>query len=92
MNYFRSFDGGSTRIKGVKTLYFTGAVMFPQFSAGHRNLSLYPRPNCLLRERQHSCLHRIMCDLRSTFGVSLLWKHSCAFLIMVLFLQSIITD
>ena len=92
MNYFRSFDGGSTRIKGVKTLYFTGVGTFPQFSAGHRNLSLYPRPNCLLRERQHSCLHRIMCDLRSTFGVSLLWKHSCAFLLMVLFLQSIIND
>ena len=66
--------------------------MFPQFSAGHRNLSMYPRPKCLLRERQHSCLHRIMCDLRSTFGVSILWKHSCAFLLMVLFLQSIITD
>ena len=66
MNYFRTFDGGSTRIKGVKTLYFTGAGTFPQFFAGHRNLSSYPRPNCLLRERQHSCLHRIMCDLRST--------------------------
>ena len=68
MNYFRSFDGGSTRIKGVKTLYFTGAGTFPQFSAGHRNLSLYPHPNCLLRDRQHSCLHRIMCDFWSTFG------------------------
>ena len=62
MNYFRSFDGGSTRIKGVKTLYFTGAGTFPQFSAGHRNLSLYPRPNCLLRERQHSC------DIRVTYS------------------------
>ena len=39
MNYFQSFDGGSTRIKGMKTLYFTGAGTFPQFSAGHRNLS-----------------------------------------------------
>ena len=39
------------RIKGVKTLYFSGAGTFPQFSAGHRNLS-YPRPNSLPRERQ----------------------------------------
>jgi len=41
-------------------------------------------------ERGNSCLHRIMCDFQSTLGVSLLWKHSCAFLLMVLFLQSII--
>ena len=34
----------------------------------------------------------VMCDFRSTLGVSLLWKHSCAFLLMVLFLRSIITD
>ena len=34
----------------------------------------------------------VTCDLRSTLGVSLLWKHSCAFLLMVLFLRSIITD
>jgi len=92
MNYFRSFDGGSATIKGVKTLYFSCAGTFPQFSAGHRNLPLYPRPNCLLRERQYSCLHRIMCDFQSTLGVSLLWKHSCTFLLMVLFLWSIITD
>ena len=43
-------------------------------------------------ERGNSCLHRIMCDFQSTLGVSLLWKHSCAFLLMVLFLRSIITD
>ena len=53
MNYFRSFDGGCARIKGVKTLYFSGAGTFPQFSAGHRNLPLYPGPNCLLREAIH---------------------------------------
>ena len=69
MNYFRSFDGGSARIKGVKTLCFSGAGTFPQFSAGHRNLPCYPRPNCLLRERQFMS-HRIMCDFRSTLGVS----------------------
>ena len=92
MNYFQSFDGGSARIKGVKTLYFSGAGTFPRFSAGHRNLPLYPYSNSLLRERQYSCLHRIMCDLRSTLGVSLQCKHSCAFLLMVLFLQNIITD
>ena len=40
------------KIKGVKTLYFSGAGMFPQFSAGHRNLSCYPRPNSMPRERQ----------------------------------------
>ena len=34
----------------------------------------------------------VMCDFHSTLGVSLLWKHSCAFLLMVLFLRSIITD
>ena len=68
-NYFRSFDGGSVRIKGVKTLYFSGAGTFPQFSNGHRNLFCYPRPSCLLRERQlmyqedHS-------GFRSTLGVS----------------------
>ena len=39
MNYFRSFDGGSTRIQGVKTLYFTGGGTFPQFSAGDRDVS-----------------------------------------------------
>ena len=88
MNYFWSFDGGSARIKGVKTLYFSVAGTFPQFSAGHQNLPLYPSPKCLLRERQfmspqdHVCQH----------WVSLLWKHSCAFLLMVLFLRSIITD
>ena len=51
-NYFRSFDGGSARIKGVKTLYFSSAGTFPKFYAGHGNLPLYPRPNCLLREGQ----------------------------------------
>ena len=40
------------KIKGLKTLYFSGAGTFPQFYAGHRNLSCYPRPNSLLRERQ----------------------------------------
>ena len=50
--HFRSFDGGSVRIKGVKSLYFSGAGTFPQFSAGHRNLSCYPRPNSLPQERQ----------------------------------------
>jgi len=43
-------------------------------------------------ERGNLCLHRIMCDFRSTLGVSLLWKHSCSFLLMVLFLRSMITD
>ena len=38
MNYFRGFDGGSARIKAVKTLYFSSAGTFPQLSAGHRNL------------------------------------------------------
>ena len=52
MNYFRSFDFGSVRMKGVKTLYFSSKGMFPQFSANHRNLPLYPRPNCLLQEGQ----------------------------------------
>ena len=57
MNYFRGFDGGSARIKAVKTLYFSSAGTFPQFSAGHRNLPvMYPRPNCLLRERQFMSL------------------------------------
>ena len=84
MNYFRSFDGGSARINDVKTLYLSSAGTFTQFFAGHRNLLLCSRPNCLLRE--------IMCDFRSTLGVSLQWKHSCAFLLMALFLQSIITD
>ena len=46
------FDGGSVRIEGVKTFYFSGAGMFPQFSAGHRNLSCVPSPNSLPRERQ----------------------------------------
>ena len=40
------------RIKGVKTLYFSGAGTFPEFSAGHQNLSCYARPNSLPRERQ----------------------------------------
>ena len=40
------------RIKGVKTSYFSGAGTFPQFSAGHRNLSCYPHPNSLPQERQ----------------------------------------
>ena len=35
MNYFQSFDGGSARIKGVKTSYFSTGGTFPQFSAGH---------------------------------------------------------
>ena len=52
------------RIKDVKTSYFSGAGTFPQFSAGHRNLSCYPRPNSLPRERQ------FICDFRSTVGVS----------------------
>ena len=52
MNYFQSFDSSSARIKGVKTLYFSGPGTFPQFSAGHGNLPCDPRPNCLLRERQ----------------------------------------
>ena len=43
-------------------------------------------------ERDNSCLNRIICDLRSTLGVWVLWKHTCAFLLMVLFLWSIITD
>ena len=85
---FRSFDGCYVRIKGVKTLYFPASEMFPQFSAAHRNLPLYPRPNCLLRD----AIHRIMWDFHSTLGVSLLWKHSCAFLLMESFLWSIITD
>ena len=63
------------RIKGVKTLYFSGAGTFPNFL---RNLSCYPRPNSLPRERQlMSCVPTV---------------HSCAFLLMVLFLWSIITD
>ena len=28
-------NGSSVRIKGVKTLYVSGAGTFPQFSAGH---------------------------------------------------------
>ena len=39
------------RIKSVKTLYFSGAGTFPQFSAGHRNLS-YPCPNSLHAARE----------------------------------------
>ena len=34
----------------------------------------------------------VMCDFHSTLCLSLLWKHSCVFLLMVLFLRSIITD
>ena len=40
------------RIKGVKTLYFSGVGTFPQFSADDRNLSCYPHPNSLPRERE----------------------------------------
>lgn len=40
------------RIEGVKTLYFPGAGTFLQFSAGHQNLSCYPSPHSLPRERQ----------------------------------------
>ena len=39
------------RIKGVRTLYLSGAATFPQFSACNRNLSCYPRPKCLQPER-----------------------------------------
>ena len=80
------FGGGSARINGVKTLYSSSAGTFPQFSAGHRNLLLYPRPNCLLQEKQ------FMSPQDHVLGVSLLWKHSCAFLLMALFLRSIISD
>ena len=91
-NYFRTFDGGSVRIKGVKTLYFSGAGTFPQFSAGHQNLSCYRSPCNLPAARE--AIH-VSTGSYVTFGqhlVSLLWKHSCAFLLMVLFLRSIITD
>ena len=76
--HFRSFDGGSVRIKGVKTFYFSGAGTFPQFSAGHRNLSCYPvQTPC--RKRGNSCLNRIICDFQSTLRASTV--HSCAFLL-----------
>ena len=80
------------RIKGVKTLYFSGAGTFPQFSAGHRNLSCYPRPNSLYVAREAIHVSTGSHLTSDQHLVSLLWKHSCAFLLMVLFLRSIITD
>ena len=56
------------KIKGVKTLYFSGAATFPQFSAGHRNLSIPIQTPC--RKRGNSCLNRIIYDFWSTLGVS----------------------
>ena len=76
----------------MKTLYFSGAETFPQFSAGHRNLSWYRFPPKLPAARE--AIH-VSTGSHVTSGqhlVSLLWKHSCAFLLMVLFLRSIITD
>ena len=53
----------------MRTLYFSGASMFPQFSAGHRNLSCYPRAKCLPRERQFMS-QKDHVPLWSTPGVS----------------------
>ena len=52
----------------------TGAGMFPQFSAGHRNLSCYPHPNSLPREGQFMS-QQDLCDFRSTLGVSTVEAH-----------------
>ena len=70
-DYFRSFDGGSVRIKSVKTLYFSGAGTFPQFSAGHRNLS-YPCPKSLhaASEAIHVSTGSHVTSNQSTLGVS----------------------
>ena len=76
MNYFRSFDGSSVRIKGVKILYFSGAGTFPQFSAGHRNLPCYfPSKLPTVREAIH--VSTGLCVTSGQHLVFLLWKHSC---------------
>ena len=79
------------RIKGVKTLYFSGAERFANFLLDIEIcLVIDPRPNSLPRERQFMSQQDHMWLPVNTW--CLLWKHSCAFLLMVLFLRSIITD
>ena len=78
------------RIKGVKTLHFSGVGnVSPVFCRSSKFVLLSPSKLRATREAIHVSIGSYM-----TSGqlVSLLWKHSCAFILMVLFLRSIITD
>ena len=44
------------RIKGVKTLYFSGAGTFSQFSTGHRNLLASLRQSLFTFKYSNKCL------------------------------------
>ena len=91
MNYFPKFWCRFCENRGCENfVLFRCGNVSPLFCWSSK--FAFVSPSKLPAERGNSCLHRIMCDFRSTLGVFQLLKNSCASLLMVLFLRSIITD